>query len=273
MFKRAVLFYFQLRNYFILSFFLLTSLILIFTNDNSNIKFIRSVSVGSIAILQETFSLIPNFFSIQRENELLRQLNIDLSHEVNQLREARLENFRFRELLALRETTDVNIFPAKIVGRNLNILRNTLTLNKGKSEGVEVGNPVITGNGLVGRVLFVTDNYSIVQTLNNVDFKASSRLQRSRADGIFTWNGKNHELTNVVKTSDVKPGDVIITSEFSDAFPNNIKIGLVSKVSDASGKLFIKIDVVPFVNFAALEEVFIMSYLPEIEKISISSNP
>ncbi|MDA0986031.1 MAG: rod shape-determining protein MreC [Bacteroidetes bacterium] len=271
MFKRAVLLYFQFKNYFILSFLLLTSLILIFTNDNTNIKFVRSVAVGSIAMLQESFSLFPNFFSIQKENELLRQQNIELAHEVNQLREARLENIRLREILNIKDTTTINITSAKVVGRNLNILRNTITINKGSLNNVVVGNPIVTASGLVGRVLFVTDNYSVVQTLNNIDFKASVRLQRSRDEGIFTWNGKFHELTNVIKTSEVKSGDVVITSEFSDAFPNNIKVGLVKNVSDVPGKLFKKIEIAPFVSFSILEEVFILDYLPEIEKISIAN--
>lgn len=271
MFKRAVLLYFQFKSYFILVLFLLVSIVLIFSNDNTNIRYLRSVAVGSVAIMQETFSLFPNFFAIKRENEILREQNIKLSHEVNQLRDARLENIRLKQIIAIKETSITNFITAKVIGRNTSLLRNTLTLNCGKNSGVVVGNPVVTGEGLVGRIIFVTDKYSVVQTLNNVDFKAGIRLLRARDEGVFTWDGKVHELTNVVKTSDVKIGDAVITSEFSDAFPNNIKVGVVANVQDVGGKLFKKIEVKPFVNFSTLEEVFVIDYIPDVEKISLSN--
>jgi len=72
----------------------------------------------------------------------------------------------------------------------------------------------------------------------NVDFRASTKIQRSRVDGIIAWDGKTLLLKNVAKTQDVREGDAIITSEYSNAFPPGIKVGIVSSISEIPNSLF-----------------------------------
>jgi len=94
------------REYFVVALLIVISLILLSSNDNTQIRAIRSYTVGFIGLFQDALSIVPNVLELKRENEILRQLNVNLSDEVNRLREARLENIRLRVLLGLKEKTD-----------------------------------------------------------------------------------------------------------------------------------------------------------------------
>jgi rod shape-determining protein MreC len=257
------------KEYFVFSFLVLLSIILLVSNDNTQIRYIRSLTVGTIGAFQSAFSFIPNIVELQSENALLKKMNVDLADEVNRLRESRLENMRLRSMIGLKESSQVNLIAGKVVGKNLNLLRNTLTLDVGENDGVRAGMPIITGEGLVGRVITTSNGYSIVQVLLNVDFRASAKVQRSRVDGIVAWNGKALLLQDVAKSLDVRPGDAVITSEYSNAFPAGIKVGVVSSVTEIPGSLFKRIELTPSVDFVKLEEVFAMDFIPSFEKIKL----
>ncbi|NUN68434.1 MAG: rod shape-determining protein MreC [Bacteroidetes bacterium] len=269
MIQRFYQYLFLFKEYVILTALVSVSLILLVFNDNPQVRQIRSLTVGTLGVIQQTFSFIPNLTALQQENELLRRVNVDLADEVNLLREARLENIRLRSMIALQETSVTRLTGAKVVAKNLNLLRNTLTLNVGSDDSVRVGNPIVTGEGLVGRIVAVSGGYSIGQLIVNVDFRASAKVQRSRVDGIVAWDGKTLLLKNVSKTQDVKEGDAIITSEYSNAFPPGIKVGIVSAISEIPNSLFQRIEVVPTVNLTQTEEVFVMDFVPSLERLSI----
>ena len=267
--QRLYQFYFLFKEYIVFSLLVLVSIVLLTQNDNEQVRRIRSLAVGMIGALQNAVSIFPNVFVLQHENELLRRMNVNLADEVNQLREARLENMRLRSMISLKETSHVQLVAGKIVAKNLNLLRNTLTLGIGENDGVGVGMPIITGEGLVGRVIAVSGGYAVGQVMLNVDFRASAKVQRSRVDGIIAWDGKVLVLKNVAKSLDVRPGDAIVTSQYSNAFPPNIKIGVVGTVTEMPGNLFKRVEVVPAVDFVRLEEAFVLNYLPTIEKMRL----
>ncbi|MGE5315044.1 MAG: rod shape-determining protein MreC [Acidobacteriota bacterium] len=264
-------FFFQFKEYVIFTTLVLMSVILLLLNDNVQIRQIRALAIGSVGSIQQTFSFIPDIARLQSENDMLRRTNIALSTEVNQLREARLENIRLRSMVALKDSTAFHYTAGKVVAKNLNLLRNTITLHVGEKDGVKTGNPIVTGEGVVGRVIAVSRNYAIVQSMLNIDFRASGKVQRSRVDGIIAWDGKALLLKNVVKSLDVKKGDAVVTSEYSSAFPAGLKIGVVSNVIDEPGSLFHRIEIAPSVDFVQLEEAFVLDFTPDVEKTALES--
>ncbi|HMD13527.1 MAG TPA: rod shape-determining protein MreC [Bacteroidota bacterium] len=255
------------KEYVIFVVLLIVSLILLGTNDNTQIRAIRSYTIGFVGIFEQALSAIPNFVELKRENEILRQLNVNLSDEVNRLREARLENIRLRNLVGLKEQRPCTLITGDVVGKSLHLLRNTITLNIGESDGVKSDMPIISENGLVGRILITSSHYAIGQLMLNKDFRASAKIQRSRIDGIIAWDGgENLHLNNVAKSQDIRPGDVVMTSEYSNIFPRNVKIGFVSKVNEKPGNLFKEIEVTPSVDFSTLEQVFVIAAVNDAER-------
>jgi rod shape-determining protein MreC len=256
----------NLKEYLVFSLLILISFILIFQNDNIQVRFMRVIAVSIIGTVQSGFSFIPNVFEIQKENKRLRETNINLSNEVSQLKESKLENLRLNQLLEFKQKHDYHMTTAKIVGKTLIQTRNNITLNIGENDSVKTGMPVITDKGLVGKIVASSGSYSIAQILLNKDLRISAKDQRSRVDGIVGWEGGDRLIMkNVSKSSDVMVGDVVITSEYSNVFPQGIPIGYVTSVGTVDN-LFKKIDIECFVNFETLEEVFVLRYLSNDER-------
>lgn len=258
------------KEYVVCALLIIISLILLGNNDNRQLHAMRAYTIGFIGMIQNVLSVIPNVVELKRENEILRQLNVNLSDEVNRLREARLENTRLRTMIGLKEKNEFPLLPAEVVGKSLYLLRNTITLNAGEQEGVKVDMPIISESGLVGKIIATSSHYSIGQLILNKDFRASAKIQRSRVDGIIAWDGgESLHLKNISKKQDVVVGDIATTSEYSNIFPNNIKIGIISKVTERPGNLFKDVEIAPSVDFPSLEQVFIVTASQDTERVSL----
>lgn len=256
----------NLKEYIIFSALAVISLIIMFQNDNMQIRFLRVVAVNVVGVVQNTFSFIPNIFELENENKALRETNIELAKEISMLKEAKLENIRLKNLLEFKQRTNFDVVSGNIIGKTLIQTRNTITINTGENSGVKIGMPVITDKGLVGKIVAVSGNYSIAQILYNKDLKVSAKVQRSRVDGIISWDGEDKiYLKNVSKSADVKIGDVVITSEYSNVFPPGIPIGFV-KTDNTIDNLFKNIEIEPFVNFETVEDVFILRSVSDDER-------
>ncbi len=256
----------NLKEYIIFSSLVVISLILIFQNDNVQIRFVRVIAVNVIGTIQNGFSFIPNIFELQRENKSLRETNIDLSKELSILKESKLENLRLNSMLEFKQRTNYRVVTGKIIGKTLIQTRNNITLNIGERDSVKIGMPVITDKGLLGKIVAVSSNYSIAQILLNKDLKVTAKDQRSRVDGIISWDGQGKvRMKNVSKSADVKIGDVLITSEYSNNFPAGIPIGYVT-TDNTLDNLFKNIEVECFVNFETVEEVFVLKFLSDDER-------
>jgi len=126
--------------------------------------------------------------------------------------------------------------------------------------------PVISDGGLVGLVTDVTDEYAVVNLLLNIDFRISAKVQRSRVNGIVSWSGLSLQLKNISKTMDVREGDVLLTSSYSNIFPEDIRIGVVERANDQPGSLFKEVLITPGVDFTRLEEVFVIDHTGSDER-------
>ncbi len=261
------------REYAVLAILIAVSVALFPLNDNPQIKQLRAYTIAGLGILHEPVSLITETVALRAENERLRRANIQLADEVYQLRDARLENIRLRRMIQFQERAPYDLVPARVVGQSVDPLRKTVTLNVGSKHGVREHMPIITESGLVGRVIIVAANYSVGQVLFNRDFRASAKVERTRVDGIIQWDGSTGlHLNNVAKTLDVNEGDVVVTSEYSNVYPPGIYIGVVSRVDIIPGLLTKDIRIRPGVDFSRLEEVFVMLYTADEEKLAIEEH-
>jgi rod shape-determining protein MreC len=272
MLERLYTLFLNFREYVLLSAFVIASFILLSLNDKPQIKQLRAILTVTLGVVQEQIAFIPRYVSLGAENEILRRTNIELADEASQLREARLENLRLRRLLGLKARPGYRFVAASVVNKNLTLLRNSITLDVGEADGVRMSMPVVTDAGLVGVVIATSRTYAVVNILLNVDFRASAKIQRSRVDGILAWDGSNLILKNIAKTLDVRPGDVVMTSEYSSTFPAGIRVGLVDRVNEQEGSLFKHVVITPGVDFVKLEEVFVMVAEPDPERTALERN-
>jgi rod shape-determining protein MreC len=274
MMRRLYEFVFLFKEYLVAGVLLAVSVTLLALNDDSQIRTIRTVAVMSVGTLQDALGIIPNYFDLRRENHVLRELNLTLADEVNRLREARLENLRLRQLLGLKERGEFGFVAANVIGKNLQLLRNTVTLDAGERNGVRADMPIVTENGLAGKIVATSSRFAVAQILYNKDIRVSAKIERSRVDGIIQWEGGSTlALQDVAKTLDIQAGDVVITSEYSSFFPPGIRVGVVSSARGAEGSLFQSVEVKPAVDFSRLEEVFVITSMPDSDRVALEHRP
>jgi rod shape-determining protein MreC len=257
------------RDLVVLGACIVVSVLLLAANDNPQVKRIRSVAAVLFGTVQEPFRFVTAYFDLRSQNEILRRINVELADEATQLREARLENARLRRMVELPQRTPYRLIAGEVVGKSVTLQRNTLILNVGRLDGVEALMPVINDQGLVGVVTSVTDRYAVVNIVLNTEFRATAKVQRTRVDGIVEWDGHAVMLRNVARTMDVQVGDVVLTSEYSNTFPPDIRIGVVSSVDEQPGSLFRSVTLTPGVDFVRLEEVFVMDAEPSAERADL----
>lgn len=260
------------KEYIILVVLLVASLFTLSLNKTPAVKNVRSIAFGSFAIVTSVVSDITNVTKIKGENERLRKINAELMLQVNKLREFGIQNSELKGLLNLKDTTSIPLIAASIVSKSVTTSLSTIILNVGKIDGVRPGMPVVNDLGLIGIVYDISDEYSIVRTLKNIDIKIAVKDERSRLDGIMKWNGDNLVIINVPKTFDIKPGDRIITSDISSIVPLPLPVGVAKDLTNVSTGIFNEVTVIPFVDFSRVEHVFVIKLVESVEKNNLELN-
>ncbi|MFQ6092190.1 MAG: rod shape-determining protein MreC [bacterium] len=236
--------------------------------ERDKLKLATTVSTSILQVGQRAFSWSIRLMNLQQENERLQRLSTELSLENSLLREAKLENERLRKLLEFEGKSQFRLLPAAVIGWDADRTVNSVLINIGQRKGVEKNMPVITPDGLVGKVYRAMPGTSVVQLLLDPNCRVSAIVQRSRVLGIVEWErGTQCFLKNVQARSDVREGDEVVTSGMGGIFPKGLSLGRVSKATGEKWELFKEIIVVPAVDFTHLEEVFVL-FNEDLEKPS-----
>ena len=247
------------RDYSILFFILTLSLLLIINNKTPQVTWIRSHVLNATGVWNNWMSSIYQYRSLKRENEIIRIRLAALSYENSLLKEAYLENDRLRQMLDFKKSSAYDLIPASIIVQNYEGFSHAILLDIGTSDGVQPGMPVLASKGLVGRVVTAGDHISVVQVLDDINFRVGAMIQRTRITGIVKNTDENKLILNYVPiTEDIKLGDVIITSGNSAIYPKGIEIGYVSKVEEPPAALFKLIEITTSVNLNNLDDSFII---------------
>ena len=252
-------FFLQIRDVFVLAICIMCSFLLLIFNDKDPempFRIIAYNTVGKIGnVLQETGA----YFRLADKVKKLNKQNAELAFKNTQLQDALLENIRLRKLLDFKEIKSFDLIPAEVIGQNpLNIL-NGFLLNQGSNKNIEKNDAVLTDEGLVGKIVDVGEEFSSCQILLDRNCKVSAKIQRNRELGIIAWSGGSQlKLLYIAKTINIIVGDVVVTSGYSQIYPENIKVGIVVDIELDTDDLFQEITVKPAVNFNRIEEVFII---------------
>lgn len=197
--------------------------------------------------------------STRKENLELVESNRRLLSEISQLRETQRENARLRTMLGFQETMKLKSIIARVIAKDASTEFRAIRLNRGESSGVQKDMAVITAEGVVGRVIRTTaetaDVVTIVDTLSAID----AIDERSRARGIV--EGMTEDLCQLIyalRTDDIAPGDVLISSGLGGIFPKGVPVGTVSRVTRKLYGTTQEVEVRPAVDFSKLEEVMIV---------------
>jgi len=165
----------------------------------------------------------------QTESYLIQKnVNSSLEKEIQELKDA----------LELNKTlTEYDVVNSTILSRNKSYWFNTITIDKGKNSGLKENMPVVTRNGLLGKISKVYNNSSEVKliTSDDINFKVSVSIKTNETDNYAILNGyiKKDNLikaNGIDKTTNINIGDNVLTSGLGEFFPSGIYIGTVEKI-------------------------------------------
>ncbi|MDP4270440.1 MAG: rod shape-determining protein MreC [Bacteroidota bacterium] len=220
-------------NWIVLLIYTILGFVLLF---NFNI-YHRSVYLGSgnklAGDVYAVSSSVTGYFNLKQTNGELLEQNSRLEMEVLQLKDqlkiinaGKLSNDSVHNRLFQR----FGFITAQVINNSVNHTQNYITLNRGELDGIKTEMGVVDQNGVIGKVVDVSDHYAVVISLLNPKLKLSAKIQRTQYFGSVNWDGANPEYAQLLELPshvEYKKGDTLVTSGFSGTFPEGIMIGTI----------------------------------------------
>ncbi|MCS7236510.1 MAG: rod shape-determining protein MreC [Armatimonadota bacterium] len=196
---------------------------------------------------------------LRAENARLRAQVEALRREVARLQEASVEAERLRRLLGFRAPAPYTTLAARVVSRDPSRWYTTLTVDRGSRDGVARGDPVVTAEGLVGRVFEVYPTAALVLLVTDPRSAVGVLVQSTRDAGVVEGTATERlRLRYLSRSSPLGEGDVLVTSGLGGVFPRGIRVGVVRKVERKVGALFQEAEVEPATDLSRVEEVLVL---------------
>ncbi|MGW8226354.1 MAG: rod shape-determining protein MreC [Anaerolineales bacterium] len=217
--------------------------------------------------LASRFLAIRDFMTEPRDVARLSQLNEQLEAEVarlqSQIIELQQQNSEIEVLSALldfaRTHAENEYITAAVIGRDISPFLHYIIINRGSDDGLRRGMPVVSSQGLVGRVAAVTADGARVQLITDPDTAINVRIQPSGAEGLLQGSITGDITVGAIpQDAKIGNGDLVLTSGLGGNYPPDMLIGQVSGVSQRPVELFQTATVEPVVDFSQLEIVLVI---------------
>lgn len=210
-----------------------------------NVAFIESSAGIFVMPIQNGLTYLKNWMSgnntfftninnLQEENEELKKKNSELEKSLRELEIVKSENSTLKEYVNLKDKyTEYETIPAYVINKDISNYNDTIVINVGKDDGIEVNMPVIADQGLVGHVISVTSKTAKVQTIVDTASTISCTLTTSRDNVIARGTLKEKstlKATYIPTSATVLEGNTIETSGLGGIYPKGIHIGTIKKV-------------------------------------------
>lgn len=223
---------------------------------------LNGVVVRSGGVLQDVVELQQ----LQDRNQDLEAALSAFQAEIVELREVRNDYDRIAALLDYtRARQDEEYVVADVIGRDISAFTRVVYLNRGARDGLTEGMPVVTEQGLVGRVTQVSANASQVMLITDPVSAVNARLLNSRAEGSVQGQASGLRMTYIDLNAALQEGDTVITSGLGGNFPEGIIIGQVTSIRQFEFELFQETEVRSLNDFERLETVLVVTNFQPVD--------
>ncbi|MBP7931039.1 MAG: rod shape-determining protein MreC [Chitinophagaceae bacterium] len=229
-----------LRRYSVFIIFLVMQVIalsMLFTDNRFHNSVLGMVTNEVAGNINKRVDRAEEFLSLSEQNKKLREQNAQLlsllpngSLMPDSALQLVTDTFR---LDSIKQYRQYQYLSAKVISNSVFLQQNYIVLHRGSEQGIIPNMAVVSIDGIVGTVVHVSQNMSLVMSLLNRQSKVIATLKKGSGLGEVSWDGKDPSylvLTKIPKTVVVKQGDTVVTSPYSDKFPPGLPIGIVHKV-------------------------------------------
>ncbi|NLA80108.1 MAG: rod shape-determining protein MreC [Chloroflexi bacterium] len=231
-------------------------------------SFIFSPTISTQSWLSERYVAFRDFFTSPRDMATLRAQNQALEQEVAQLQTEIVtlqENLSQAEILYTlldfaRAHPEHEYIASTVIGREISPYLQYIIIDKGSNHGVRYGMPVVTQEGLVGRIDAVIANASRVKLITDASMKVNVRLKAANVEGQINGSITGEiSLGLIPQDADVQIGEVLLTSGLGGTYPANLFVGQVLSMQSKQNALFQTGSVQAVVDFHSLSAVLVIS--------------
>ena len=228
---------------------------------------VQSISSRAGGASSGLINRIINFNSTAQENERLQQRLAEVELQLKNSQEAVTENERLKGLLNLKEQTGYESVPGRVIARDSSVWFNTITIDRGSSSGVALNMPVVTGGGIVGRVVALSPWTAQVMLVTDEKAAAGAvvgQLGESGAVGSIRGKGETGlvEMRYVSGLQKVNVGDFVLTTGQDGIYPPGLNVGEVVEVRQGTATQAHQILIRPGARLDQIEEVAVLLYHP-----------
>lgn len=232
--------------------------------------------------LSVRFQALQNAIAAPQDLARLRQRNSEMEVEVSRMQTEiivlKQQISETRVLSALvdfaRVQPENRYLAASVIGRDPSPFLDYVIINRGSDDGLRRGMPVVTQQGLVGRIAAVTADAARVQLITDPASNINVKLEPSRAQAVIRGEVSGEiSLAMIPQSAPVEIGDLILTSGLGGNYPTNILIGQVTGVRRRETDLFQSASVQPVVDFNQIEIVLIITNFRPIDISPLVSTP
>jgi rod shape-determining protein MreC len=231
-------------------------------------RYVLNPVIGAQTWIATRFAAIQSYLSSPQDYNRLRQQNTQLEAEISRLQseiitlKQQLDETRILSALVdfARVNPEYRYVTATVIGRDPSPFMQYVIINRGSDQGLRRGMPVVTSQGLVGRVAAVTAGAARIQLITDPGSSINVRLEPSQAEAILKGEiTADVSLDMIPQSAVVNTGDLVLTSGLGGNYPTDILVGQVTGVRSRDNDLFQTASVQPAVDFNQLDIVMVIT--------------
>jgi len=230
---------------------------------------LQQAAIFPVTIIDSIRGFINNI-DIVEENAYLRERYLRDSERLLRLNTLETENTHLRKLLGAVNTidskTDAQAVMAEILHTPRDPFSHKITINKGSLHDIQPGQVVIDNKGVIGQITQIYPLSAEVTLITDKDHSVPIQIMRNNIRTVISGTGKNNEieLRYLSVNTDIRTGDLLITSGIGGVYPRGLPVAKVSEIKRHSADHFAQITGTPIAGVDRNRQVLILSLLPSL---------
>ena len=197
---------------------------------------------------------------IINENQKLKEENLNLKSQMQQVYKLESENKRLYELMDSKPKTNDEYIFADIISTSNILDKHQILINRGSKDGIKLGSSIVDSNGIIGHVIRDQIFASEVLLISDLEHAIPIEIVRTglRSIAVGTGNHARLKINMLPVNSDIQKEDILITSGLGGRYPEGFPVGTVKNIKSNSGESFLEVEILPFANLKTINEVWII---------------